>query len=350
MNNWREICLKKTDNVEDAITIIDRGALQIALVISDEGHLLGTITDGDIRRALLRHISLTNPITEIMNPYPISVAMNEDKETILAVMEQKALLHIPVVDENNILVGLETLQQLVRKKHYDNPVFLMAGGFGSRLKPMTIDTPKPMLCLGEQPILENIIKRFIDYGFKNFYISIHYLADTIIDYFGDGSRLGIKINYIREEKPLGTAGALGLIPPEMPDLPIIVMNSDILTKINFEHLLHFHNEIDKNTATMCVRSYDFQVPYGVVEIEENSISSIKEKPIHNFFVNAGIYVLQPEVVRGLVIDEYCDMPDLLNRLLAQEKKVSIFPVHEYWLDIGKAEDFVRAKQEYVNYF
>ena len=153
MNNWREICLKKTDNVEDAITIIDRGALQIALVISDEGHLLGTITDGDIRRALLRHISLTNPITEIMNPYPISVAMNEDKETILAVMEQKALLHIPVVDENNILVGLETLQQLVRKKHYDNPVFLMAGGVGLRFKTTTNHTPKTKLCLCGKTIL-----------------------------------------------------------------------------------------------------------------------------------------------------------------------------------------------------
>src|SRR3990167_3294337 len=350
MKNWREICLNKTDSIQKAIEIIDQGSLQIALVITEDNQLLGTITDGDIRRALLKHISLNDSVSKIMNANPISITINEDKNKILSVMEKNKLLHIPLIDDNNMLVGLETLQQLIQKKQYDNPVFLMAGGFGSRLRPMTEDTPKPMLRLGNQPILENIIKSFIEYGFKNFYISVHYLAEKIINYFGDGSAWGIKINYIHENKPLGTAGALSLLPKDLPNLQIIMMNSDILTKVNFEHLLNFHEEASNNCATMCVRRYDFQVPYGVVEANADTIISIKEKPIHNFFVNAGIYVLQPEIVQDFQLEQYCDMPALLNTLIDKEKTVSMFPIHEYWLDIGQSEDFCKAEKEYLNYF
>ena len=254
---------------------------------------------------------------------------------------------MPIVNEQGVLVGLETLQHLIKNISYDNPVLLMAGGFGTRLLPLTKETPKPLLKVGKLPILETIITQFIDAGFHNFYISTHYKAEMVRKHFGDGSAWGVSIQYIHETKPMGTAGSLGLLPRDIQDLPILVMNGDLLTKVNFEHLLEFHKE-QGGVATMCVREYDFQVPYGVIESKECRITSIVEKPVHQFFVNAGIYVLNPALVKSVDGKTYLDMPSLLESRIENGEQVDTFPLHEYWIDIGHLEEFERANREVVN--
>ena len=320
--------------------------MRISLVVDDSDRLLGTITDGDIRRALLAHHGMETLVVDVMKKHPITALESDDSETILAMMKSKDLLQIPVIDSEGCVIRLETLQQLIDGIKYDNPVFLMAGGFGTRLHPLTKDTPKPMLKVGDRPILETIFNQFVESGFHNFYISIHYKAEMVREHFGDGSNWGVNINYVHEDTPLGTAGALGLLPKEMPDLPIIMMNGDLLTKVNFEHLLSFHHE-QKGMATMCVREYDFQVPYGVIETSNQQITSIIEKPVHNFFVNAGIYVLEPELIQKVDGIACLDMPNLLEEQILKGEKISSFPIHEYWLDIGRMEEYERAKKDII---
>jgi NDP-sugar pyrophosphorylase family protein len=263
-------------------------------------------------------------------------------------MSGKGLLHAPIVDKDGVLCGLETLQHLIKKSKYDNPVFLMAGGFGTRLHPLTKDTPKPLLKVGSKPILEMIIEQFISYGFHNFYISTHFKSEQIRNYFKDGELHNISIKYVYEDAPLGTAGSLGLLPDNLSDLPIIVMNGDLLTKIDFKNLLDFHND-NNSKATMCVREYDFQVPYGVVEIENYSIKAIKEKPVHKFFVNAGIYVLNKELINKVDGKSYLNMTDFLERELSDDG-VNAFPIHEYWLDIGQIEEYEKANKDFHTVF
>jgi NDP-sugar pyrophosphorylase family protein len=286
-------------------------------------------------------------VEKIMNSSPITVLKSKSADKIMSMMKNDGLLHIPLVDKQGLLVGLETLQHLLENKKYDNPVFIMAGGFGTRLHPLTKDIPKPLLNVGSRPILATIIDQFIDAGFHKFYISTHYKSEMICDYFGDGSTLGIDIEYVHEEVPLGTAGSLGLLPNNVSTLPIIMMNGDLLTKVNFEHLLTFHNEQD-GLATMCIREYDFQVPYGVVNIKNQCVTSIKEKPIHKFFINAGIYVLDPKLINQIDSDSFLDMPNLFEAQIEKGEKISVFPIHEYWLDIGRMEEYERANREVVD--
>ena len=262
-------------------------------------------------------------------------------------MKKKDILHVPLVDGHGYLVGLETLQHLTELPTHENCVFLMAGGFGKRLRPLTLDVPKPLLKVGTKPILETILEQFVEAGFYNFYISTHYKAEMVSNHFGDGEKWGVSIQYVYEEKPLGTAGALGLLPEDVPDLPVIVMNGDLLTKINLDHLLQFHKE-QGGLATMCVREYDFQVPYGVIQSDGKSVTAIEEKPIHSFFVNAGIYLLEPDCI-GLIPDnKFYDMPRLFDELLAIKEKIVSFPLEEYWLDIGRVADYEKAKETLKN--
>jgi NDP-sugar pyrophosphorylase family protein len=318
--------------------------MQIALVLDNRGKLRGTITDGDVRRGLLRHIGMNALVTEVMNVNPITANISDSQKYILALMKRKDLLQIPILDSNKRVVALETLAQFIDGVVYENPVFLMAGGFGTRLYPLTNEKPKPLLKVGAKPILETILIQFIKAGFKNFFISTHYKSEMIREHFGDGSEWGVSIEYVHEKEPLGTAGALGLLPPGRADLPLLMMNGDLLTKVNFEHLLAFHQE-QKGLATMCVREYDFQVPYGVIEICDQKIKSIIEKPTHNFFVNAGIYVLEPELINKVDGISYLDMPTLIEQQLKEGAQINSFPVHEYWLDIGKMEAYERANRD-----
>ena len=342
MHNWKKTILNQSATMQEAIQILNAESLRIVLVVDDEQKLVGTVTDGDIRRGLLLHLSMDVILSEIMSTQATVAGVNDDQNKILLKMQELDILQIPIVDENYKVVGLETIQLLLEEKSYDNPVFLMAGGFGHRLRPLTENIPKPMLNVGSKPILETIIKQFIDAGFHNFFISTHYKAEILKTHFGDGSKWGVSIHYIHEEQPLGTAGALGLLPKDLPNLPIIIMNGDLLTKVDFKELLSFHKG-HGGDATMSVREYDFQVPYGVVKAEEHRIKSIVEKPIHKFFINAGIYVLNPDILSNIDGKEYLDMPNLLSDLININKQVTMFPLHEYWLDIGRMEQFDRAQ-------
>jgi NDP-sugar pyrophosphorylase family protein len=254
------------------------------------------------------------------------------------------LLQLPLIDKDRKLVGLTSLHDVLNKHRHDNPVFLMAGGFGTRLRPLTNNCPKPMLKIGDKPILEQILLSFVNAGFHRFYISTHYMPEVIRDYFGNGSEWGVSIQYIHEDEPLGTGGALGLLPHEEIDLPLFMMNGDLLTSLNIHSFLEFH-ENHGSVATMCVRKYEHQVPYGVITSDGTQIKSMIEKPVHKFFVNAGIYLLNPELVKSVERGVRVDMPTLLEQQIEEGRPVNMFPVHEYWLDIGQMGDFERAQNE-----
>ena len=349
MKNWIEILLNPTDSIEVAIQLLQSGAKRIALVVNNDRKLLGTVTDGDIRRALIDHVPMDCSIDKVMNCNPSTALISDSLDIVMSKMKNKNLLSIPLLDDQGVVVGLKTLQDLLRKKRHSNPVFLMAGGFGKRLYPLTKDKPKPLLNVGSRPILETIINQFVDAGFYNFYISTHYKADMIREYFGDGSDKGIKIQYLHEKTPLGTAGSLGLLPNDVPKLPIIIMNGDLLTKVNFEYLLDFHCK-QGGVATMCIKKYDMRVPYGVVDVQNGYAVNIVEKPLHNFFVNAGIYVLDPKVLDSIDDKSYLDMPTLLTDQINNQEKISTFPIHEYWLDIGQENQYNEAQDDIEIFF
>lgn len=343
-HEWQNVLLEPTSTILQALDIINREALRVALVVDKDNHLVGVVTDGDIRRGLLNNLSLTDPIAMVMNTNPTVAEAGTKKTDLINVMESKGILSIPLID-NGQIVGLETLQSALRQPKYQNPVFIMAGGFGTRLKPLTDNCPKPMLKIGDKPILETVIRSFTKAGFINFYISTHYMPEQIQNHFGDGSDLGINITYVHENEPLGTGGALGLLPDDLPkDLPLIMINGDVLTKVDFQRLLEFH--IDNNAdATMCVREYDYQIPYGVINGEGNKITSMVEKPIQRFFVNAGVYVVSPQVIDSVPKNHHIDMPTLLEQHMNTRNNVLMFPIHEYWLDIGRMDDFNRAQAD-----
>lgn len=348
MKDWRKVLVSPDTPIRETIRIMDLGALKIALVVDENQHLLGTVSDGDIRRGILKGCALDEQVHEVMNCTPTVVGQNEERENILVLMRQKQIHQIPVIDSSGRLVGLEIIDSLLSPPQRDNWVVLMAGGLGTRLKQLTADTPKPLLKVGDKPILETILDSFINHGFKRFYVSVNYKSEMIEAHFGDGSRWGVEIVYLHEEQKLGTAGALGLL-PYRPTEPILVMNGDILTKVNFQQLLDFHLE-HKAAGTMCVREYDFQVPYGVVKLDKHRIASIEEKPVQRFFVNAGIYVLQPGVLDLISNGLPLDMPSLFDKLIELDKEAVVFPVREYWLDIGRMSDFEQANGEFDKVF
>jgi len=338
-HNWKNILVSPKATIQEVLKVIDSESLQFSLVVDMDNRLLGTVTDGDIRRALINGVPLSHPISEIMFTKPTVVECSTSKEQLLELMNAKQLNSIPILD-NGIVVGLETIHHITQKAKYDNPVFLMAGGFGTRLKPLTDNCPKPLLKVGDKPILETVLLSFIKAGFHQFYISTHYLPEMIREYFGNGNKWGVSINYVHEEQPLGTGGALGLLPKSLPKLPVIMMNGDVLTKVDLEALLAFHNDNNAN-ATMCVREYEYQVPFGVIESEGNNIKSMVEKPTQRFHVNAGIYVVSRKIIEQVNNNEVVDMPTLLERYLSDD--VLMFPFHDYWLDIGRMDDFNRAQ-------
>ena len=344
MKPWRKALVNCDATLEQAIEVLDKAALRIALVVDANDTLLGTLTDGDVRRALLKHLSLETPVNQVMNGQPKTAEQSWTESRILALMEQHELLQLPLVDAEKRVVGLANLHDILNKHRHDNPVFLMAGGFCTRLRPLTNNCPKPMLKVGDKPILEQILLNFVEAGFHRFYISTHYMPEVIRDYFGDGEKWGISIQYVHEEEPLGTGGALGLLPHDEIDQPLFMMNGDLLTSLNLHSFLEFH-ETHNGVATMCVREYEHQVPYGVITSEGTQIKSMVEKPVHRFFVNAGIYLLDPALVKSVEPGTRIDMPTLLERQIDGGQAVNMFPIHEYWLDIGRMDDFHKAQTE-----
>ncbi|WP_103601778.1 nucleotidyltransferase family protein [Campylobacter concisus] len=348
MKNIENIKLKQNATIKEALGIIDSGAMQIALVVDDNDKLLGTLTDGDIRRGILRGLDLDSSIETIVFKEPAIAKISSTKEEILKIALSKKLHQIPIVDDNGIVLDLKEIEELVEPKIKTNRVILMVGGLGTRLRPLTQDTPKPMLKVGNKPILQTIVEKFAEYGFVNITMCVNFNASIIRDYFGDGKEFGVNIYYVLEEKRMGTAGALSLL-KERPSEPFFVMNGDLLTNVNFEHISNYHM-LNKATATMCVREYDYEVPYGVVKMNDNKIIEIAEKPVQKFFVSAGIYMLSPEILDLIPKNEFYDMPTLFEKLIKLSKNVISFPIREYWLDIGRMEEYQRANEEYKEVF
>lgn len=342
--DWKKILLSPQDSLRDALSIVNEEALRVAMVVDEQERLLGVVTDGDIRRAILADVSLSTAVAAVMNCNPVTSPMNCSRNEVLAEMKTRSILSIPVVAEDGRLVGLETWETASAHRRYEHPVFIMAGGFGTRLKPLTDHCPKPMLKIGGKPMLEILVERFAKTGFKNIYISTHYLPDIIRDYFGDGRHWGVNIEYVHEETPLGTGGALGLLPDNIPDLPLIMINGDVLTSLDFERFMLFH-DTHSPAATMCIRQYEYQVPYGVISCDGEKVIEMTEKPIHRYFVNAGIYMLSQTVLKSVPKGISIDMPALLDSNINNGSSVLMFPIHEYWLDIGRLDDFHRAQSD-----
>jgi len=348
MQNIDDICIPATTSVKDALYVLDQTGKQILLVVDTDRKLLGTINDGDVRRGLLKGIGLNDSVEKIYFTDPTVANINDSKEYIISLASKRKIHQIPLLDNSGALVSLAILDELVGNTSKSNKVVLMAGGLGTRLGELTKTSPKPMLHVGNKPILQTIIENFAKYGYTEIILSVNYLSHLIEEYFGDGSRFGVSIRYIHETDRMGTAGALSLM-RDLLNEPFFVMNADILTNVNFEHL-HDHHMAQKAMGTMCVREYDFQVPYGVVNVEEGKITSIIEKPVHKFYVSGGIYMLSPEVLQFVPDGKFFDMPSLFEKVIASGGPTSSFPLHEYWMDIGQMNDYEQANNEYHEVF
>ena len=315
-------------------------------MVDEDNHLHGSVTDGDIRRGLLKGQDLDAPVETIMHVTPYSIEEGElTNRQIFEIIREKRYLALPVLKAGQ-LVNIITLEDLISRKRKENPVFIMAGGFGTRLRPLTDKCPKPMLPVGGKPLLETIVLSLKEQGFYKFYISTHYLPEIIREHFGNGEKFDVQIQYVHENDPLGTGGALSLLPKEEIKLPFVVINGDVLTNMNFGKLLDFH-EKNQSIATMCVREFQYQIPYGVVNSEDNVIQSMTEKPSYFFDINTGIYVISPELL-AQVNAEFIGMPTILEQQIALQQKVTSYPLHEYWLDIGHMEDYNRAQRDIIN--
>lgn len=344
MDKWKKALIPLDLEIQKVLELIDINSQQIAIVIDEEGKLLGTVTDGDIRRGILKGISLDSPVSQIMNPNPISIPKLEDRNSIIKILNANKVRHLPVVDDQRRVIGVERLDELISNPLNDSWVVIMAGGLGTRLRPLTNDCPKPMIKIGGKPVIQTALEQFISQGFGKFCITVNYKSEQIKDYFGDGSKFGVEIRYIDEEKLMGTAGSLRLLPFKT-DEPILVVNGDILTKLSFDAMVKFHKK-HQSKATIAVTTYDYQVPYGVIKANKSHLVGFEEKPVYSSFINAGIYVLNPEVI-DYVPDNSCfDINSLFEILLQKEELVCIFPIREYWIDIGNMESFRKACENY----
>ena len=343
MIKGKHFFLKANDSVLNVINNINNSHYQICFIVDDQGSLIGSIADGDIRRGLIEGHSIDSLASQIMNPNPISIFASQSKRQAQTIMSANQIKQLPVVNEDHQLVGLYLMDQILNLGHKENSILIMAGGFGKRMMPLTENLPKPMLKVAGKPILEHIILNAKAQGFRKFIISLHYLGNLIIDHFGDGSNLDISIQYIHESEPLGTAGAMALIDP-LPNLPFIVTNGDIITDVNYANLLHFH-ESNKSQATMAIKKYELQNPYGVVNIKGLEITSFEEKPIQMSYVNAGIYALNPSSLKYLKVNEPCDMPDLFELLKKNNYFITAYPIHETWADVGRPIDLSEVNED-----
>jgi dTDP-glucose pyrophosphorylase len=343
-----ESLLRSGATIRDAIETIDRSLHKIALIVDERGRLTGTVTDGDIRRALLAGKTTEQSAESIMYREPITAPADGSFAEAERAALRRHIRKVPVLDSDGQVVAIHTVDVVGSGPLAENEVVLMAGGMGTRLQPLTDKSPKPLLDVGEKPMLETIVDQLVAQGFRKFYFSVRYKAEMVEAHFGDGARWDADFRYLHEEAPLGTAGALSLLPTR-PSLPFIVMNADVLTKVDLMHLLDFHEQCGA-VATMCVRAYDYQIPFGVVATDGANVLSIEEKPVQNFFVNAGIYAMSPEVLDRVSPQCRLDMPDLFNGLIDDHRKVSAFPIREYWIDVGRHEDYRRANDDYAGEF
>lgn len=340
--NWREALLHEQCSIEDAIRRLNDAALQIVIVVDRDGSLIGTITDGDIRRGLLRGLTVGSAIDSIIVRSPLVVPPEMRGDLVAQLMRANRVHQIPVVDDQRRVVGLHLWDEMGAASERQNTMVIMAGGLGTRLHPHTENCPKPLLPIAGKPMLEHIIERAREEGFSSFVLAIRHLGHMIESYFGDGSRWGVRIEYLREDVPLGTAGALSLLDPR-PTIPFIVTNGDVLTDIRYGELLDFHQR-NSAAATMAVRLYEWQHPFGVVHTRGVEIVGLEEKPVHRSHVNAGVYALSPDVLDLLRAAEHCDMPTLFENLRLAGRRTVVYPMHEPWLDVGRPADYDAAER------
>lgn len=337
---WRKAILPANATIQQAIRNLDLVAVKIVLVINETGQLEGTISDGDIRRGLLKGLDLNSPITTVIHRNAIVVPPQMGREMVLQLMVANKIQQIPVVNEMHHVVGLHRWDEINTPPVRSNLMVIMAGGMGTRLRPHTENCPKPLLLVAGKPMLEHIIERAKIEGFNRFVLAIHYLGHMIEEHFGDGKHLGVQIDYLREQSPLGTAGALGLL-SSRPEAAFVVTNGDVITDIRYGELLDFHLRHEA-AATMAVRVHEWQHPFGVVQTQGIEIIGFEEKPVARSHINAGVYVLDPDALNALSPDERCDMPTLFERLQVQARRTVAYPMHEPWLDVGRPDDLATA--------
>jgi dTDP-glucose pyrophosphorylase/CBS domain-containing protein len=351
MAELEKVAVSPANSIREVMDCIDRNTRGIALVLDDQGHLIATVTDGDIRRAILAGLDLDLPVQSLVERRPaveggpLTAAAGTSDATLLHTMTEKGVRQIPLVDSGNRVVDVALLTELVKEYELPLRAMVMAGGYGARLRPLTETTPKPMLPVGTRPLLELIVERLRSAGIRQVNVATHYRADMIAEHFRDGKDFGVDIRYVKEDEPLGTAGALSLL--EDSEEPLLVVNGDILTGVDFRAMLNFHREHDAD-LTVAVRLYEFCVPYGVVETDGVEVKGISEKPVVRHFISAGIYLLKPSVRRLIPNGQAYDIPDLINHLLEQKARVVSFPIREYWLDIGKTDDYNQAQLDFAN--
>ena len=349
----KDLCIEESASVREAIASIDRNQNGIVLVVDGENRLVDTITDGDIRRAILAGTDLDTSVSCLMSrradsPYlcePITASEDTDADELRRMMEENVIRQIPLVNQSRQVVGLATWNDLQPSKVMHLQGVVMAGGFGTRLSPLTDSIPKPMLQIDGKPLLERIVNQLKHVGVGKVHIAVHYRSDVIEAYFRDGSEHGVEIEYVREDEPLGTGGALGLI--EQPDVPTLVINGDIVTGVDFEAMFNFHRD-HKAEMTVGVRKYDIQVPYAVVESDGVDVRRVEEKPTYEWFTNTGIYLIEPSAYQFIPAGERFDLPDLIQLLLDNQRRVISFPIIEYWLDIGQHDDYKKAQKDTQN--
>ena len=341
---WRKALLPANSTIEQAIRNLDESHAQIALVVSEDGIFLGTITDGDIRRGLLRGLDLKSPIETIIHRHALMVPPQMARNAIMHFMQMNKIRQLPAVDTAGRVVGLHTWDDIAVPSARPNLMVIMAGGLGTRLRPSTENCPKPLLPVAGKPMLEHIIERARAEGFQHFLLAVHYLGHMIEEYFGDGSHWKVQIDYLREESPLGTAGAIGLLNPR-PETPFLVSNGDVLTDIHYGEMLDFHGR-NGASATMAVRLHEWKHPFGVVRTKGIDIIGFEEKPVARSYINAGIYVLEPDALGSLCAGEHCDMPTLFGRLQERNRRTIVYPMHEPWLDVGRVDDLELAQSTF----
>ena len=341
-NHWLRAVLPLSTTIGEAIVNLDQVSLKIVIVIDERGVLVGTVSDGDIRRALFRGLTLQDLVSKILSRNPLVVPPEMSRDLVMQLMIANKIQQIPVVDSAHHVVGLHLWDELAAPASRSNLMVIMAGGLGTRLRPLTENCPKPMLPIAGKPMLEHIIERAKREGFGHFAIATHYLGGVIEDYFGNGERFGVRIDYLRENVPLGTAGALSLLNP-IPVAPFIVTNGDVITDVPYGELLDFHVR-SSAIATMAVRLHEWQHPFGVVETQGIEIIGFEEKPIARTHINAGIYALDPAALSNLSADLRCDMPTLFAKLKSQSKRIVAYPMHEPWLDVGRPDDLILANK------
>lgn len=330
--------------LREVLEAVTKNSRQAVAVVDAEGRLVGLMTDGDIRRAILRGASFEAPVEQMMNRSPVTAEPSTRREDAIALMQRRVIRHLPLVDARRVLVDLLLLEELLEPPALPNLAVLMAGGEGSRLRPLTETVPKPLLQVGGKPLLEILVERLRAAGVREFLVTVNYKSHMIEDHFGDGSRLGVRLRYVREPEPLGTAGALRLAEALLDRRPFFVVNGDILTKCDFLAMLHFHTAAGPDLTVGTV-PHTVELPYGILEVQGDRLSGVSEKPRLDFTINSGIYVVEPPCVALIPRGRVFDMPDLIRALVAAGRRVAAFPIRDYWLDVGRHDDFRKADRD-----